>query len=164
MAACTGARALTCCWGTSLRDQPDVEQLARTAGIADRVEFMGFMPDPTRAMRAATVVAIPSRDEPFGLVAIEARRCAVPIVASDVDGLREALDDGLAGQLVPVGDAERWAEAMVRILTDPDHRAEMGERAQAGVEAFEPAIMERAYRRIYDLVTTCEDSHFRGRR
>ena len=71
------------------------------------------------AMRAADAVAMPSSSETFGLVALEAQASGTPVLASDVPGLRAALDEGRAGLLVPERTPEAWAAALVRVARDP---------------------------------------------
>ena len=71
-----------------------------------------------RLYRAVDVVAVPSRSESFGLVALEAQACGTPVVAAAVGGLPRAVAPD-AGGLVPDHDPGRWARALSRLLTDP---------------------------------------------
>ena len=83
-------------------------------------------------MRAADVVVVPSRREPLGLAAVEALACGTPVVASSVGGLKEVVRDGETGLLIPPGDPEALARALVQ-LTDAALRARMAAAAPASV-------------------------------
>jgi D-inositol-3-phosphate glycosyltransferase len=67
---------------------------------------------------AADVVAVPSHNESFGLVALEAQACGTPVVATDVGGLRTTVRDGVSGLLVPGHGADAWAAALTRAVRD----------------------------------------------
>jgi len=92
---------------------------ARTAASA--VEFAGFLPEQRLRplVAAADCAVVPSRYEPFGMVAVEAAALGTPVVASDVGGLREVVDPGRTGLLVPPGDPEALAHAVAQVLSDP---------------------------------------------
>lgn len=95
----------------ALRDE------ARALGIADAVDLPGFAANPYAAMRAASVVALTSRYEGLPSVLVEALACGTPVVATDSSGgVAEALDGGRLGRLVPPGDAEAVAEAILAAL------------------------------------------------
>jgi glycosyltransferase involved in cell wall biosynthesis len=142
-------------------DGPDREVLGRQvaeAGLAGRTVWAG--------MRSAeqlpafyglsTVVAVPSVFEGFGLVAAEAMAAGTPVVASAVGGLREVVEDGVTGLLVPPGDAGALAAAVIRVLRDPALGEEMGQRGRDRVRAlfslerFEASTLA-AYRRFGKL-------------
>lgn len=131
------------------RDQPWLEELAAPLVASGHVHLCGFTREPRAVMAAGRVVAIPSRDEPFGLVAVEARAAGAPVVASDLGGLREALDDGRAGDLVPAGDVAAWASALRRVLDDDAHRADLVRRGRDGLHRFAPAGVAEAYSQVY---------------
>jgi D-inositol-3-phosphate glycosyltransferase len=94
--------------------------VAREQGIPDRVTFLPAMPhDELRdAYAAADVVIMPSRSESFGLVALEAQACGVPVVAAAVGGLRVAVADGRSGFLVEGHQPGDYAEPILRIISD----------------------------------------------
>ena len=110
--------------GTGL-DRPDaLVELAKELGIADVVRFLP--PAGRDALvhwyRAATVCAVPSYSESFGLVAIEAQACGTPVVAANVGGLPTAISDGTSGILVTGHDASTWAQAIDSIISNPELR------------------------------------------
>jgi D-inositol-3-phosphate glycosyltransferase len=107
--------------------------LASALGVADRV--MLFPPQPQARLAdfyaAAEIVLVPSRSESFGLVALEAQACGVPVVAAAVGGLRYVVDDGVTGFLVEGHDAGDHAERVLELLRDPGAARRKG---RAGVE------------------------------
>lgn len=100
-------------------------------GLDDVVRFGPALPAPQLAarMRGADVVAVPSSSETFGLVALEAQACGTPVLATDVDGLRTAVLDGVTGRLVPDREAGSWARAVLELTRDPETLARMGAAA-----------------------------------
>ncbi|MBH0778313.1 D-inositol-3-phosphate glycosyltransferase [Nocardia bovistercoris] len=117
--------------GTGL-DRPDaLIHLAAELGIADRVTFLPPQP-PQRLVqvyRAADLVAVPSYNESFGLVAIEAQASGTPVLAADVGGLGTAVRHGETGLLVPGHRIADWAAAMGDLLGDPERLRRMAIRA-----------------------------------
>jgi glycogen synthase len=107
--------------------QEALERQAAGLGLAERVRFAGFLDRGELAAlyRGATVVAVPSLYEPFGLVALEAMYAGAPVVASRVGGLPEVLGDG-AGLLVPADDPVVLARALRQVLTDGGLAASLG--------------------------------------
>jgi D-inositol-3-phosphate glycosyltransferase len=79
--------------------------------------------------RAADVVAVPSHNESFGLVALEAQACGTPVVAARVGGLPVAVADGRSGLLVPGHGAAEWADALRAVALTPGRRDELGRGA-----------------------------------
>jgi glycosyltransferase involved in cell wall biosynthesis len=94
-----------------------------------RVHWLGFRRDVAAVLKGMDVLAAPSHWEGFGLVAAEALAAGVPVVAADASSLREIVRDGREGLLVPPGDVEALAAALVRLGRDP---AERGRMAAAG--------------------------------
>ena len=112
--------------------------LAERLGVADRVEFRPPVPAAELAdiYRAADVVAVPSYNESFGLVALEAQAAGTPVVAAAVGGLRVAVDDGVTGELVDGHDPQTWAERIAAVVLDDDRRARMAEAAPRHAARF----------------------------
>jgi len=102
--------------------------LAATLGASGRVIPLEPVPhaDLAAFYRAADVVAVPSRTESFGLVALEATACGTPVVASDVGGLRTAIRDGVGGLLVEPADSLAFADGLERVLGDRPTAEAMG--------------------------------------
>jgi len=113
-------------------DLPEASRLARTLGVAADVEFLGEQDQVVQLLSASDVFLLPSAQESFGLAALEAMACEVPVVASRVGGLPEVIEHGVTGFLHPLEDLDGMAESALRLLTDPElHRraAEAGRRA-----------------------------------
>jgi D-inositol-3-phosphate glycosyltransferase len=123
--------------GTGLEQPRALQELAVSLGIADVVRFLPPLPGPALAevYRAADVVAVPSHNESFGLVALEAQACGTPVAATDVGGLRVAVKDGVSGLLVPGHSRETWADALAR-LSRTDFRGRLSQGAVQHARAF----------------------------
>jgi len=103
---------------------------ARCLGIADQCIFVGKQARIVDYLCASDILLLPSEQESFGLAALEAMACELPIIASRVGGLPEVVDDGETGFLSPVGDVDKMADDAVRLLTDKKLRRQMGRRAR----------------------------------
>ena len=103
---------------------------ARCLGIADQCVFVGKQARIVDYLCASDILLLPSEQESFGLAALEAMACELPIIASRVGGLPEVVDDGENGFLSPVGDVDKMADDAVRLLTDKKLRRQMGRRAR----------------------------------
>ena len=95
------------------------EALARQLGLGGSVAFLGKMLSFVEVLQASDVFLLPSESESFGLAALEALSCGVPVVASHVGGLPEVVPDGEVGYLAPVGDVATMADRVLRLLADP---------------------------------------------
>jgi len=107
-----------------------IEDQVRRLGLTDRVEMVGFRPDPAPELRAADVVVVPSRYDGMALVLLEAMACGAAIVATRVPG--SSVLEG-AGQLVPVEDPRSLARAVDDLLADPERRRRLGRAARSRV-------------------------------
>lgn len=124
--------------GTGLARPDSLIELASSLGIAHRVTFLPPQP-PDRLVevyRASDVVAVPSYSESFGLVAIEAQACGVPVIAADVGGLGTAVRNAETGLLVQGHRADDWASALTSMLADRVELQRMGARAQQHAANF----------------------------
>ena len=134
-------------------DGPDREQFerqARASSRPDHIHFEGYQAVPQAYMLSAEVFVLASRRESFGLVLIEARQAGCAIVATDVDGVAEALDGGSAGLLVPSGDVNALAQALALMLTDEHQRSQWRTRARAGIASFHVERMASEIKAVYD--------------
>lgn len=103
-------------------DRPRLEAKARSLGLADRVIFAGMVKESEKAdlFRLADVFVMPGRGEGFGFVFLEALACGVPVVGSQIDGSREALRDGMLGEVVDPSDLESVKQGILRALAKPN--------------------------------------------
>jgi L-malate glycosyltransferase len=111
-------------------ERTNVEHRARCLGIADKCTFVGKQPKIVDYLSASDVLLLPSQQESFGLAALEAMACEVPVVASRVGGIPEVVTDEETGFLSAVGDVDKMAEDAGKLLLDKDLRVEMGRRAR----------------------------------
>lgn len=115
-------------------DGPHAAVLRREAiNLDDIVEFVGQRDDVPELLGAADVLLLPSRTEALPTVLIEAGAAGLPVVATDVGGTREIVEDGTTGFVVPSGNALSLASRAVDILSDPDLASAMGEAARARI-------------------------------
>ena len=99
-------------------DLLDATRLARSLGVGDDVEFLGEQDQVVPLLSAADVCLVPSAKESFGLAALEAMACEVPVVASRIGGLPELVQDGVNGFVHDPDDLEGMARSTIRLLTD----------------------------------------------
>jgi glycosyltransferase involved in cell wall biosynthesis len=139
---------------------PALRQRADALGVAGRVAFPGSVSDPWDLLRVADVFVLASEIEGLPLVVLEAMSQGVPVVATDVGGMPEAVIDDETGFLVPAGDATAMTAAIARILGDPSVAARM---RQAALTRFERRFtMERmleAHRDLYIRLARGSKSH-----
>jgi N-acetyl-alpha-D-glucosaminyl L-malate synthase BshA len=112
-------------------DLADASRLAEKLGVSAGVEFLGEQEHIVQILSASDVFLLPSAQESFGLAALEAMSCEVPIIASRVGGLPEVIQDGVTGFLHAPDDLDGMADSAVRLLTDPALHARTAEAARA---------------------------------
>ncbi len=155
-----GVRVLLEAWHRVAAAVPDARLVLVGSGVqAERIDRMiaslqggsvqriASLPQAEldRLLHAAQVAVCPSFLEGFGLAAAEAMAAGIAVIASDVDGLRSLVDHERTGLLVPPGDAEALAAAIIRLLSDDALRARVGAAARVDVRArFDPAACGRA--------------------
>ncbi len=125
--------------------------LARERNVDDTIEFPGRCDRTGTASLFAGCVAfvLSSCHEPFGIVNLEAMAAGKPVVATNVGGVGEIVDDGVTGILVPAGDASALANALERVLTTPDLANALGDAGKARSAAYEWTRIGADYERVY---------------
>jgi glycosyltransferase involved in cell wall biosynthesis len=98
------------------------------------VDFLGEQEQVVPLLSLADVFLLPSAQESFGLAALEAMACEVPVVASNIGGLPEVIEDGVSGFLHPPTDADGMAASTLRLLTDQPLHQRMAEAARASAK------------------------------
>jgi len=120
---------------SSLKDK------ARQLALGDAVQFLGFRRDIPELLAASDFFLHPARQEPFGLVILEAAARGLPTIAYDDGGPREIIRDGVSGRLVRPGDTAGLAQAILRWIEHPDERERLGMAARDDLSSrFAPAI------------------------
>ena len=120
-------------------------------GVRDQVRFVPPQPHHILSTyyRAADVVVVPSRSESFGLVALEASACGIPVVAAGVGGLLTLVDHGETGYLVPDRDPTLFAHYVREIVDHPAHAAALGQRGAERAKRYTWGFAAARLRRLY---------------
>ena len=126
-----------------------VSQMVQEMGLAARVRLLGTHVDPAPLLASADLLVLPSATESFGLVALEAMACAVPVVAARTGGLPEVVEHGETGLLVPVQDWQALAAAMGRLLDDHALYRRMSTAALRRAEDFDVKGIIPQYEALY---------------
>jgi L-malate glycosyltransferase len=130
-------------------DRPAVEALARELGVRDATHFLGKVTDVEHVQALGDVFLLPSEAESFGLAALEAMACGVPVVSSDRGGIPELNRHGETGYVCAVGDVAGMAAHVTRMLLDPAEHARLSAAAVARAGEFAaPAVVPR-YEALY---------------
>jgi len=130
-----------------------LEKIARQQGIGPRVHFAGWRDDVAGILKASDLLVLPSAWEGMPNVVLEAMAAGKPVVATDVEGVRELLGPAADDQVVPPGDAESFASKLVAIAGDPALASQLGAANRRRVaERFSLAAMLAAYQQLYDRV------------
>lgn len=109
---------------------------ARALGLADRIRLLGSRSDAPDLFAGADLVVLPSHEEGFSNALIEALGAGAPIIATDVGGAREAIEDGVSGVIVPPRDPAALAAAIAALAAAPESRAALGAAAAARMRAL----------------------------
>jgi glycosyltransferase involved in cell wall biosynthesis len=139
----------------NLRFRDELRDLIADCGLQDAVEFLGERDDVPAILRAVDMLLVPSWEEPLGRSMLEAMASGTPVVATDVGGPREVVEDGVSGLLAPPDRPDRWAAAVLRLLDDGALRAGIAAAARTTVEArFTRADVSRRVGEVYEQVLT----------
>ena len=134
-------------------ERASAEHRARCLGVEQFCAFVGKQPRIVDYLSAADVLLLPSEQESFGLAALEALACEVPVVASRVGGIPEVVTDGETGCLAEVGDLDKMSADAARLLADERWRREVGARArESAVSRYSTELVIPQYIQFYDRV------------
>jgi glycosyltransferase involved in cell wall biosynthesis len=124
-----------------------LEQLARDLDISDRVHFLGHLPFAALVSeyRNATIFALPTEQEGFGIVFLEAMASGLPIIATRVAAVPEVVSDGVTGLLIDPGDEVTLAQCIDKLLRDADLRDRLGSAGRMGVARFAAPVVARQF-------------------
>jgi L-malate glycosyltransferase len=127
------------------------ERIARESGFEDRAIFLGNVAAIETILPAGHVALLPSDAESFGLAALEAMACGVPVVGTAAGGLPEVVEDGRSGFLRPVGDVDGMAAAAIELLSDRERWSRFSAEARRRAETeFPTAKLVSRYQELYE--------------
>lgn len=134
------------------KERSDCEQLCRDLDVSDNVRFLGKQDAIEEILSVADLFIMPSQSESFGLAALEAMACKVPVISSNAGGLPELNIDGVTGYLKDVGDVDGMAEKAIYILEDEARLAQFKDNALARAKEFDLAAILPLYENYYTEV------------
>jgi L-malate glycosyltransferase len=133
-------------------DRVKAQEVAEAEGVTDRVLFLGKQNSVAELLACTDLFLLPSENEAFGLVALEAMSCGVPVIATRTGGIPEVVDHGVSGYLAPVGDVAAMADAGSALLADPEAWKRFSEAARAGAERYSADQVVSRYESYYEEV------------
>jgi len=134
-------------------ERTNAEHRARCLGIYEHCSFVGKQPRIVDYLSVSDVLLLPSEQESFGLAALEAMACEVPVIASKVGGLPEVVTNGETGYLSEVGNVDQMASDAARLLADKKLRVEMGQRArESAISRYRTDVVIPQYIKFYEDV------------
>ncbi|MCB0718658.1 MAG: N-acetyl-alpha-D-glucosaminyl L-malate synthase BshA [Bacteroidetes bacterium] len=140
-------------------DRANAEHLARELGVYDDIRFLGKQQPVEEILSIADVFLMPSETETFGLAALEAMACGVPVVASNVGGLPELIEEGQSGFLCTLGDLDAFTERTLQIISDEATLERMSASARSRAENdFDVNRVVPRYESYYETVLAGESA------
>jgi glycosyltransferase involved in cell wall biosynthesis len=135
--------------------EASLRALVEELGVTEHVRFHGYISDKEkiRLLQKAHVVVNTSMKEGWGLTVLEANACGTPVVGTDVPGLRDSVQHGNTGLLVPYGKPSALAESVVDLLTNHSRREQMSQNALAWAARFD---WDRTAQRALELLASCQ--------
>ncbi len=130
----------------------ECEQLCRDLGVTDSVRFLGKQDAIEEILSVSDLFLMPSQSESFGLAALEAMACKVPVISSNAGGLPELNVDGVTGFLKDVGDVDGMAESAIYILEDETRLKTFKDNSLARAKEFDLSIILPVYESYYEEV------------
>ncbi len=130
-------------------ERDDAEREAVDLKVDDNVRFLGRLGNVANLLQASDLFLLPSQSESFGLAALEALACGVPVVGSRAGGIPELVEDGVSGILEPPGSVEAMARRAIELLRDPDRFARMRQAALARAAQFSSNEIVPRYEALY---------------
>ncbi|ANW20982.1 glycosyltransferase family 4 protein [Streptomyces clavuligerus] len=128
-----------------------LRKLINELGLFHQVHLMGLASPIEAEWVKGSIAAVTSESESFGMTIVEAMRCGVPVVSTDCPlGPREIIRDGKDGRLVPVGDTDAIAAALLDLIGDEKKRIAMGEAARRNAARFDPAAVAARYDELFE--------------
>ncbi|HEY3352900.1 MAG TPA: N-acetyl-alpha-D-glucosaminyl L-malate synthase BshA [Polyangia bacterium] len=133
-------------------ERPRIEALVSELGLEEAVCFLGMQLDFVSVLQQSDVFLLPSQTEAFGVAALEALSCGVPVVASRVGGIPEVVADGETGLLCEVGDVAAMTEAVLQLVLKPELHARMSAAARASAARWQVEPMMERWEAYYQRI------------
>ena len=133
-------------------DRSSCELLVRELGIQERVRFLGKQTELVQILSSADLMLMPSQSESFGLSALEAMACEVPVISTSVGGLPELQVHGETGFIAEIGDIDRMSRYAIDLLTNPSKYKLFTEAARNRAIEFESSKIIAQYERHYERI------------
>ncbi len=130
-------------------DRQKAEQQCRELGICDHTRFLGKLDEVEEVLSIADLFLIPSGSETFGLAALEAMSCSVPVISSNIGGLPEVNVEGETGYLCDLDDTQCMADHALNILTNPELHEKLSTNARKRAEQFNQDLVVGMYEDFY---------------
>lgn len=130
-------------------ERSDMEALCRNLGLCDEIRFLGTIDPVEEVYSLGDLFLLPSESESFGLSALEAMACGVPVISSDGGGLPEVNLNGVTGFTCTAGDVQSMAEYAIRLLTDTELWQQFSEAARQQALRFNASLVVDLYERLY---------------
>ena len=129
-----------------------LQALCKELNLEDLVVFLGKRAQETLPYyySAADILVMPSHYESFGMVALEAMACGIPVIASQVGGLAFLVQDGITGFVVPGGDVAALARTLTKLIQQPELRARLGKQAAEYASWYSWDKIAARIRSVYD--------------
>jgi L-malate glycosyltransferase len=137
-------------------DRMSVEHQARSSGFYEDIRFLGKQDPVEEILSIADVFIMPSGSETFGLAALEAMACGVPVVATQIGGIPELVQEGIDGFLCELGDVEALTDRTRRLVTDEDLHKTMAAAALDRAATFNIDRIVPAYEAYYERILSSE--------
>lgn len=143
--------------------EDEIRSAVAAAGLGDRFRMLGYRADATRLMAGFDLFVLASHHEGLPLAVMEAQAMGLPVVATAVGGLPEAVEEGRTGLLVGPGRPDHLARAVLALVDDPHRRAAMAEAARRSARRFDAAAatatLEAGYRRLAEVRSPATGGH-----
>lgn len=134
-------------------DRSECERLCRQLGLCDHIKFLGKQDGLVEILNSADVFLIPSQSESFGLAALEAMSCGIPVVSSSVGGLPELIRHNETGFIAEIGDIKRMSKYVIDLLTNEKKHALFSENSRKrAVKYFDKSIVVPQYEEYYEKI------------
>lgn len=131
------------------RERGTIERMISHAQLQDRIELIGSCSTPTRLLLESQFLVLPSHTEGLPNAVLEAMACGLPVIATDVGGVRELVIDGVTGIVVPPHDPPALAAAIDRLVSDTHFRVEAGREGRNAATRFSWPTIAKSYLEVY---------------